>query len=166
MDRCLGSKVTWTESNLFGHDVANDFTFQRSTTFCSSPDNLQPLRTQSTPQTAMADPNNLPPLPKDHLSNPQNWGTGGEPATEKQKAFIGTLENQHTDLVPPNGIETGSLSKGEASEVIEKLKGGQSLGGENAAEESRQADLGKEEELANAPQGSLSFPYPFEEPPH
>jgi len=75
----------------------------------------------------MADPSQLPPLPKDHLSHPENWTTGSEPATSKQKGFIKVLENQHKELVPEGGMDVDGLGKSEASEVIEKLKSGEEV---------------------------------------
>jgi hypothetical protein len=73
------------------------------------------------------DPNNLPPLPSNHLSHPENWATGSEPVTSKQKGFIKVLEGQHKDLVPDEGIDTSKLSKSDASDVIGKLKSGEEV---------------------------------------
>ncbi|WWC57599.1 uncharacterized protein I303_100131 [Kwoniella dejecticola CBS 10117] len=74
----------------------------------------------------MADPNSLPPLPADHLDHPEQWATGSEPATEKQKGFIAVLEKQHPELVEDgDGIEKGELGKSEASEIIDSLKKGE-----------------------------------------
>jgi hypothetical protein len=75
----------------------------------------------------MADPSNLPPLPKNHLDHPENWTTGSDPATDKQKGFIKVLEGQHAALVPEGGLDTDGMGKSEASEVIEKLKNGVSV---------------------------------------
>ena len=76
----------------------------------------------------MADPANLPPLPKDHLSHPENWVTGDAPATDKQQAFVKSLQSQHPDAVPEGGLDVENLGKSEASEVIEKLKSGETVG--------------------------------------
>jgi len=75
----------------------------------------------------MADPASLPPLPKNHLDHPENWATGTEPATDKQKGFIKVLEGQHPDAVPEGGIDVADIGKSEASEVIDKLKNGQKV---------------------------------------
>ena len=53
-----------------------------------------------------------------HLDHPENWTTGGEPATDKQKGFLKVLEKQ-------KGVEVGDISsigKSEASEKIDELK--------------------------------------------
>ena len=53
-----------------------------------------------------------------HLDHPENWTTGGEPATDKQKGFLKVLEKQ-------KGVEVGdvsSIGKSEASEKIDELK--------------------------------------------
>lgn len=81
----------------------------------------------SAPASSAADPSTLPPLPKDHLSHPENWATGGEPATEAQKGFIKVLEDKNPSLVPEFGIEIEGLGKSEASEVIESLKLGKKV---------------------------------------
>lgn len=47
-----------------------------------------------------------------HLDHPESWTTGDEPATQKQKDFIGIL----------NGDDASSMSKSEASATIDKLK--------------------------------------------
>jgi hypothetical protein len=75
----------------------------------------------------MADPASLPPLPKNHLDHPENWATGTEPATEKQKGFIKVLEGQHPDAVPEGGIDVAEIGKSEASAVIDKLKNGKKV---------------------------------------
>lgn len=79
------------------------------------------------PTTPAAESTNLPPLPADHLSHPENWATGGEPATESQKGFIKVLEGKNPSLVPSEGLDVEGLSKSEGSEVIEKLKNGQKV---------------------------------------
>ncbi|ORX35079.1 hypothetical protein BD324DRAFT_633833 [Kockovaella imperatae] len=84
----------------------------------------------STTTATGADPASLPPLPTDHLSHPDQWATGAEPATDKQKGFIKVLEKQHPENVPEGGVDVEIMQKGEASEVIQKLKEGQSLGDE------------------------------------
>ncbi|WVW81280.1 hypothetical protein I302_103271 [Kwoniella bestiolae CBS 10118] len=73
----------------------------------------------------MSDPTSLPPLPSNHLDHPEQWTTGSEPATEKQKGFIAVLEKQNPGLVPDEGIEKGELGKSEASEIIDSLKKGE-----------------------------------------
>lgn len=76
----------------------------------------------------MAD-NTLPPLPKDHLDHPEQWATGAEPATDKQKGYVEVLQKQHPDLVPEGGLDTAVLGKSEASEVIDKLRSGEQVDG-------------------------------------
>ncbi|WWC67312.1 uncharacterized protein I206_101220 [Kwoniella pini CBS 10737] len=74
----------------------------------------------------MADPNSLPPLPANHLDHPEQWATGLEPATEKQKGFIAVLEKQHPELIEEEGgIDKKELGKSEASEIIDSLKKGE-----------------------------------------
>ena len=54
----------------------------------------------------------------EHLDHPENWTTGDEPATEKQKGFLAVLEKK-------KGMEVenmNSLGKSEASEKIDELK--------------------------------------------
>ncbi|ORY26482.1 hypothetical protein BCR39DRAFT_540908 [Naematelia encephala] len=75
----------------------------------------------------MADPSSLPPLPKDHLDHPENWATGADPATDKQKGFIKVLEDKNPGLVPSDGLDVVNMGKSEASEVIEKLKNGEEV---------------------------------------
>ncbi len=75
----------------------------------------------------MADPTNLPPLPADHLDHPDQWATGEEPATDKQKGFVKVLERQHPDLVPDQGLKVDSMGKSEASEIIDHLKSGKKV---------------------------------------
>jgi hypothetical protein len=82
--------------------------------------------TDNAPTTA-ANGAPLPPLPKDHLDHPENWTTGGDPATDSQKGFIKVLEGKHPELLPEGGIEKEGLSKSEGSEVIEKLKSGEKV---------------------------------------
>lgn len=58
----------------------------------------------------------LPPLSPEHLDHPDQWATGNDPATGKQKAFIRSLEAQ-------KGAEHVEVQgKSEASERIEQLK--------------------------------------------
>ena len=73
------------------------------------------------------DPSNLPPLPKNHLDHPENWTTGSEPVTKNQANFIGVLESKNPRLVPEGGLDTSSLSKSDASDVIDKLKKGEKV---------------------------------------
>lgn len=90
----------------------------------------------STNQTQAANPADLPPLPANHLNHPENWVTGGDPATTKQKAFIETLESQHPDLVPQEGLSVESMGKTEASEVIDSLKSGKPVAPESSKDAS------------------------------
>jgi hypothetical protein len=53
-----------------------------------------------------------------HLDHPENWTTGGDPATEKQKGFLKVLEKQKG--VPVGDL--GGIGKSEASEKIDELK--------------------------------------------
>lgn len=92
----------------------------------------------------MADPTNLPPLPANHLDHPENWATGGDSATDKQKGFVKVLEKQHPELVPDEGLHTDSMGKSEASEVIDKLKSGKPIEGHTQEEEVKE---GNEEEV-------------------
>lgn len=80
----------------------------------------------STPTTA-ANGAPLPPLPAKHLEHPENWTTGGEPATDSQKGFIKVLEGRNPELIPEGGLEVNGLSKSEGSEVIDKLKHGEKV---------------------------------------
>ncbi|WWC90185.1 uncharacterized protein L201_005118 [Kwoniella dendrophila CBS 6074] len=54
-----------------------------------------------------------------HLDHPENWATGDDPATDKQKGFIKVLEKQKGVSEVGN---VDSLGKSEASEKIEELK--------------------------------------------
>ncbi|GHJ90394.1 hypothetical protein NliqN6_6796 [Naganishia liquefaciens] len=58
------------------------------------------------------------PGDSDYLSHPEQWSTGGEPATQKQKAFLHVLAKQHGE--DESGIE--GMMKSEASEKIDELK--------------------------------------------
>ena len=51
------------------------------------------------------------------LDKPQQWTTGGDAPTEKQKAFVETLAKEKGVEVDAN-----SLSKGDASMKIDELK--------------------------------------------
>nr|XP_031862046.1 uncharacterized protein CI109_002459 [Kwoniella shandongensis]KAA5529118.1 hypothetical protein CI109_002459 [Kwoniella shandongensis] len=99
----------------------------------------------SDPNTTAADGSVLPPLPADHLSHPEQWATGADPATSKQKGFIKVLEGQHPESVPEEGLNVEGMGKSEASEVIEKLKSGQKLDGQ-------------EDEILNKPTDAESAP--------
>lgn len=55
-----------------------------------------------------------------HLEHPENWATGDEPATDKQKGFIKVLEKQKN--APDAAGDVESLGKSEASEKIQELK--------------------------------------------
>jgi hypothetical protein len=98
-----------------------------------------------------ADPAALPQLPKDHLDHPEQWVTGAEPATEKQKGFIRVLEGKNEELVPPQGLDVEPMGKSEASEVIDKLKNGKSVGSDDASDAK-----GTEEKAVPAPSNNGS----------
>lgn len=51
------------------------------------------------------------------MPDPKTWATGGEPATEKQKAFLNTLK-----IEKGIDVDESQLNKGEASKQIEKMK--------------------------------------------
>ena len=69
--------------------------------------------------TTPADGISTNPADDAHLDHPENWATGGEPATGKQKGFLKVLEKQ-------KGVEVDgaveSMGKSEASEKIDELK--------------------------------------------
>ncbi|KAK4683778.1 hypothetical protein P7C73_g6451, partial [Tremellales sp. Uapishka_1] len=90
----------------------------------------------------MADPSTLPPLSPNHLSHPETWVTGDDPATGKQKAFVASLEAQHPDLVPKEGLDVDGLGKSGASEVIDALKKGKEV------LEPRKGGAGKDEQVS------------------
>ncbi|WVQ64314.1 uncharacterized protein L199_002476 [Kwoniella botswanensis] len=96
----------------------------------------------------MSDPSSttLPPLPSDHLDHPEQWTTGSEPATEKQKGFIAVLEKQNPGLVPDEGIAKGDLGKSEASEIIDSLKKGEKVGSDEKEVEAEEDTQKKENE--------------------
>lgn len=50
--------------------------------------------------------------------DPQKWSTGGEPATQKQMAYIAVLEKKAGEGVH----DAGELTKTDASERIEDLR--------------------------------------------
>lgn len=54
----------------------------------------------------------------EHLDHPENWATGDEPATEKQKGFLAVLEKKAGE--PVENME--GLGKSEASAKIDELK--------------------------------------------
>jgi len=58
------------------------------------------------------------PSDPSHLDHPENWATGGDPATSKQIGYIKVLEKQKGVSAPVSD----NLGKSEASEVIEDLK--------------------------------------------
>ncbi|WVR03046.1 hypothetical protein IAU60_000035 [Kwoniella sp. DSM 27419] len=93
----------------------------------TSLDNHTGGSTNATAPTTSANGATLPPLPADHLDHPEQWATGGDPATDKQKGFIAVLEGKNPGLVPEGGLDKELMGKSEASEVIEKLKAGQSV---------------------------------------
>lgn len=70
------------------------------------------------PAGASALPDDTVPGDESHLDHPENWATGGDPATEKQKGFLKVLEKQ-------KGVEVGNvdgIGKSKASEKIDELK--------------------------------------------
>jgi hypothetical protein len=70
------------------------------------------------PVTATGAGGDTIPGDQSHLDHPENWATGGDPATDKQKGFLKVLEKQ-------KGVEVGDVSeigKSEASEKIDELK--------------------------------------------
>jgi hypothetical protein len=54
----------------------------------------------------------------EHLDHPENWATGDEPATSKQKGYVAVLEKK----AGVNVANKATMGKSEASEVIEELK--------------------------------------------
>ncbi|KAI5450654.1 hypothetical protein NCC49_002912 [Naganishia albida] len=54
----------------------------------------------------------------DYLEHPEQWTTGGEPATQKQRGFLHVLAKQHGQTED----DIDNLSKSEASEKIDELK--------------------------------------------
>jgi hypothetical protein len=59
-----------------------------------------------------------PAAPDATIKDPEEWATGGDPATAKQKAYIAVLEKRAGEGV--HGL--AELSKGEASARIEELR--------------------------------------------
>jgi len=76
---------------------------------------LKPKADEKQPSALEADKT---PAPDSHLAHPENWATGGEAATTKQKNYIAVLEKQTGEHVDAGA----GLSKSEASEKIEELK--------------------------------------------
>lgn len=77
----------------------------------------EPTETTTNAASGAADAETVPG-DEAHLDHPENWTTGGEPATDKQKGFLKVLEKQ-------KGVEVGDISsigKSEASEKIDELK--------------------------------------------
>ncbi|WVF66534.1 hypothetical protein IAT40_001274 [Kwoniella sp. CBS 6097] len=72
--------------------------------------------------TTNAASNPLPPLPRDHLDQPERCTTGAELATEQKKGFKAVIEGKNTGLVSSEGITKDDLGKSEASEIIETLE--------------------------------------------
>ncbi|KAJ9099257.1 hypothetical protein QFC22_004846 [Naganishia vaughanmartiniae] len=58
------------------------------------------------------------PGDSDYLEHPEQWTTGGEPATQKQRGFLHVLAKQHGETE----TDIDNLSKSEASEKIDELK--------------------------------------------
>jgi hypothetical protein len=52
------------------------------------------------------------------VTDPSEWTTGGDPATQKQKAYIAVLEKHAGEGVH----DLANLNKSEASERIEELR--------------------------------------------
>lgn len=59
-------------------------------------------------------------LPGDdaHLDHPENWTTGDEPATAKQKGYLKVLEKQ----TGSSAGDVGGMGKSEASEKIDEMR--------------------------------------------
>jgi len=79
-----------------------------------------PVQAPSTNDTTKVNAENGETVPGDeaHLDHPENWTTGGDPATDKQKGFLKVLEKQKG--VPVGDL--GGIGKSEASEKIDELK--------------------------------------------
>lgn len=72
----------------------------------------------NTTATSPAGEDTTVPGDEAHLDHPENWTTGADPATDKQKGFLKVLEKQ-------KGVSVGDVSgigKSEASEKIDELK--------------------------------------------
>jgi len=100
-----------------GEDSAKPATEEHMTrTEASSEiERLKPKADEKQPSALEAD---TTPAPDSHLAHPENWATGGESATSKQKSYIAVLEKQKGETVDAGA----GLSKSEASEKIEELK--------------------------------------------
>ena len=57
------------------------------------------------------------------VPDPQTWTTGDEPATERQRRYLGTLAREADEDVPDD------LTKAEASEQIDRLREESGRGG-------------------------------------
>ncbi len=55
----------------------------------------------------------------EHLDHPENWATGYQPATDKQKGYLKVLEKQKGASV---GGSVETLGKSEASEKIDEMR--------------------------------------------
>ena len=77
-----------------------------------------PAAPTSTSNANLNDKEETVPGDEAHLDHPENWTTGADPATDKQKGFLKVLEKQ-------KGVPVGDISdigKSEASEKIDELK--------------------------------------------
>lgn len=85
----------------------------------TTPIDLTKEPSDPTPAVA-ADGQNGDTVPGDgeHLDHPENWATGDDPATDKQKGFIKVLEKQKG----ATGGDVDHLGKSEASAKIDELK--------------------------------------------
>ena len=101
----------------------------KATTSSSKPeqtttDAQAPLKPDQTPADTSSKPvgngteESTIPGDEAHLDHPENWTTGGDPATDKQKGFLKVLEKQKG--VPVGDL--GGIGKSEASEKIDELK--------------------------------------------
>jgi hypothetical protein len=55
----------------------------------------------------------------EHLDHPENWTTGDEPATDKQKGYLKVLEKQQG---APVAGDVEGMGKSEASGKIEEMR--------------------------------------------
>jgi hypothetical protein len=80
--------------------------------------------------------------------------TGEDPATERQKAFIGVLEKQHPEF---GGVEKERPSKGEASKAIDTLQKARTVqdNQHETAIESKLEVMSGETQTEDAPHGGI-----------
>ncbi|BFZ61315.1 hypothetical protein YB2330_002379 [Saitoella coloradoensis] len=78
---------------------------------------IDELKSSNAPSSAGQAGEGQAPAPKT-ISDPEQWTTGGDPATERQQRYIAVLERQAGEQVKvdPN------MDKTEASEMIEELR--------------------------------------------